>query len=134
MAVRRGRRPAGGGAERADELEELLREAMDELGVVMPEQGLAERCLVRHLAAALTAGELTPKEAAAQVWQGMGESATEVEWRFVETVTVECCPSCLEEQETDNPEAFHAWERKLRAAAATLAVAEDDPRVGGHRR
>ncbi|MFG2847046.1 hypothetical protein ACGF12_28310 [Kitasatospora sp. NPDC048296] len=115
-----------GRGEPTAELDQLLREALAELDVPRPDSGLAERCLLRHLAAGVVAGELTAKEAAGRAWLGMGETATDVEWQFAEAVLRNCCSSCLLELETDNAEAYRAWEQEVSAAAATLAAAASD--------
>ncbi|MGW3043510.1 hypothetical protein ACWC9T_26475 [Kitasatospora sp. NPDC001159] len=112
-----------GRGEPTAELEELFREALEELGVPRPDSRLAERCLLRHLAAGVVAGELRPGEAVGWVWHDMGETATEVEWQFAEAVLRMCCSTCLEETEA---EAVHAWEQEVSAAAATLAAAAAD--------
>ncbi|MFF2141565.1 hypothetical protein [Kitasatospora sp. NPDC058190] len=116
-----------GRGEPTADLEELFREALEELGVPCPDSGLAERCLLRSLAAGVVAGEVTPKEAAGRAWLGMGETATDVEWQFAEAVLRMCCSSCLVEVETYNAEAYQAWEQEVSAAAAILAAAADSP-------
>lgn len=109
------------------ELDALLRRAVAELGVSAPDHTTAERCLLHHLSSRLASGELTPKEVAARVWHGMAETATEPELRFLTVATEECCSCCLDSLELRQPEAFHSWEIRLRAAAAVLGFADDNP-------
>ncbi|MET9182792.1 hypothetical protein ABZX88_31945 [Kitasatospora aureofaciens] len=116
------------------ELEELFREAMAELGVPVPEEALAGRCLLRHLAAGVAEGRLAPKEAAGTAWHGMDEFATEVERRFARAAKRLCCADCLVVVEDGDPEAFRAWEQEVSAAADAVAVATDDPRGWTRRR
>jgi hypothetical protein len=123
-----------GRGEQTAELEELFREALEELGVPGPDNRLAERCLLRHLAAGVVAGGLRPKETVGQVWHDMAETATDLEWQFAEAVLQMCCSSCLLEVETYNAEAFHAWEQEVSAAAATLAASADNPLSWSRRR
>ncbi|MET8630788.1 hypothetical protein ABZW30_45085, partial [Kitasatospora sp. NPDC004669] len=112
------------------ELEELFREALEELGVPRPGSRLAERRLLRHLAAGVVAGELRPGKAVGKVWHDMGETATEVEWQFAETVLRMCCSTCLEETEA---EAVHAWEQEASGGGRRRGGARRRPPPPGGR-
>jgi hypothetical protein len=49
------------------EIDELLDGAMDELGVPIPDEETAERCLLHHMATQLGAGAISPRDAAARI-------------------------------------------------------------------
>ncbi|GJF35007.1 hypothetical protein KNE206_77070 [Kitasatospora sp. NE20-6] len=111
------------------ELDALLRKAMGELGVAVPDQEIAERCLLRHQAARLTAGEATSGEVAAALWHGMADTATDPEIRFLRAALED--EYYLDHMEAHRPEAFRAWENTLRAAATALDTADDSPLTPG---
>ncbi|MFK0194517.1 hypothetical protein [Kitasatospora sp. NPDC090308] len=112
------------GNEDTAELQGLLQEAMGELCVPVPDGETAERCLLHHLAARLTAGDITPKDVAATLWYGIADTGTDLESQFARAATEE---DYLDAMETNQPEAFRSWENALRAAAITLAAAENNP-------
>lgn len=110
------------GREPGRDLDELLRHSLAELGIPYPEAAEAERWLLRDLAARLHAGEITPLEAGATMWNGMAESAEdEAELRFLRVAVSNCCRGCLEELAAGSPPTYRRWEDELRAAAADLA-------------
>ncbi|MCK8434949.1 hypothetical protein G3I77_18530 [Streptomyces sp. D2-8] len=96
------------------EIRQLFGSAMEKLGIQIPDFETAERCLLHHLAAELSAGAMSPKEAAARVWQGI-EALTECEREFVAAVGPEYYLDYLP------PEGLRAWETAVRLAAETLA-------------
>ncbi|MFD8782122.1 hypothetical protein [Kitasatospora sp. NPDC059599] len=97
----------------------------------MPDDDLAERCLLRHTAARPAAGEIAPEDAVGTVRNGIGENADEVEWRFAAAVTRSCCRDCLGAWEE---EAFRGWEREMAATAAELVAADGNPLTASWRR
>lgn len=101
------------------ELTALLAQAMDELGVTVPDEDTAGRCLLHELAAEVVAGRVTAYEATHSLWSGMA-AETHAEVAFMRAAT--------EEDYLDDllPEPFAAWERALRSAALAL-VATDHP-------
>ncbi|MFF9623809.1 hypothetical protein [Streptomyces griseosporeus] len=92
----------------------LFGHAMDELGILIPDDETAERCLLHHLATQLAAGAMSPAEAAARVWQGT-EALTDPEQEFVAAVGLEYHLDFM------SPEELRAWENTVRLAAKTLA-------------
>ncbi|MFF7156814.1 hypothetical protein [Streptomyces sp. NPDC008139] len=98
------------------EIDELFDEAMDELGVRIPDDETAERCLLHHMATRLRAGAVSPRDAAARIWQGIA-SLTEAEREFVQAVGEEYYLDYL------SPEDLRAWENAVCRAAQTLAEA-----------
>ncbi|MGW6704532.1 hypothetical protein ACWGDE_06535 [Streptomyces sp. NPDC054956] len=101
---------------RADttEINTLFEEAMRQLGILIPDNETAERCLLHHTATRLSTGAISPKDAAARVWKGIA-SLTEPERAFVRAVGYEYYLDHLP------PEDFRAWENDVRLAAQTLA-------------
>lgn len=98
------------------EIDELFEGAMDELGVRIPDAETAERCLLHYMAARLCAGAVSPRDAAARIWQGIA-SLTEAERNFVQAVGEEYYLDYL------SPEDLRAWENVVRIEAQTLALA-----------
>lgn len=87
---------------------------MDELAIPIPDNETAERCLLHHMATRLSADAVSPRDAAARVWQGIA-SLTESEREFVQLAGEEYYLDYL------SPEDFRAWENAVRLAAETLA-------------
>ncbi|WP_405359532.1 hypothetical protein OG535_10955 [Kitasatospora sp. NBC_00085] len=115
------RESAGRG--RRDDIEELatlLRQALGELGVAMPDAATAERCLLHHLAARLRAGELSAGAVAGRVWCGefWADVRTAPERAFLDAVGEEYLVEHLAEY---RPAEYRAWEDGVRAAARVLA-------------
>ncbi|MGW4648209.1 hypothetical protein [Kitasatospora sp. NPDC004289] len=110
--------------EDTSELKRLLQEALGELSVPVPDSDTAERCLLHHLAARLTAGDISPKDVAATLWHGVADTGTDLETRFARAAVEE---DYLDAMETDQPEEFRSWEDAVRAAAVALTAAGDDP-------
>jgi hypothetical protein len=98
------------------EIDELFDGAMDELGVPIPDDETAERCLLHHMATRLCTGAVSPRDAAARIWQGIA-SLTEAERKFVQAVGEEYYLDYL------SPEDLRAWENAVLLAAQTLAQA-----------
>lgn len=96
------------------ELDGLFVSAMDELGVRIPDDETAERCLLHHLATQLSVGSMSPRQAAARVWQGI-TAFTSAERAFVEAVGEEYYLDYL------SPDEFRSWENTVHLAASTLA-------------
>nr|WSX75804.1 hypothetical protein OH826_19285 [Streptomyces sp. NBC_00899] len=96
------------------EIDELFEGAMDELGVRVPDDETAERCLLHHMATQLCAGAVSPRDAAARVWQTIA-SLTEAEREFVQAVGEEYYLDYL------SPEELRSWENSVRLAAQALA-------------
>ncbi|MFF0597540.1 hypothetical protein [Streptomyces antibioticus] len=67
------------------------------------------------MATQLSAGALSPKEAAARVWQGI-EAATDPERTFVAAVGPEYLLDFM------SPEEVRAWENTVRRTAKTLSA------------
>ncbi|MGW5353650.1 hypothetical protein ACWERV_24445 [Streptomyces sp. NPDC004031] len=95
-------------------IDELFDGAMEELGIRVPDDEIAGRCLMHHIAAQLCAGVLSPRDAAARVWRGIA-SLTEAECEFVRAVGEEYHLDYL------SPDGLRAWENAVRTAARTLA-------------
>ncbi|MFD8482123.1 hypothetical protein [Kitasatospora sp. NPDC059673] len=116
-----------GRREPASELEPLLRQAMEELGVPFPGWAESERWLLRDLAARVGEGRLTPREFAEAV-EG-GEFARAVEGResggagqdeaALCRLLADCCSCCVGHWA---PSVFAAWEAEVRVAAAALVA------------
>jgi hypothetical protein len=96
------------------EIDQLFLSTMGELGIRVPDGETAERCLLHHMATQVCAGAVSPREAAARVWQGIA-SLTEPERAFVHAVGDEYDLDYL------SSESLGAWENTVRIAAATLA-------------
>ncbi|MFD4657697.1 hypothetical protein ACFWP2_18945 [Kitasatospora sp. NPDC058444] len=116
-----------GRGERSGELAELLRQAMDELGLPVLDEELVERCRMYETAVELLSGEVAPGDVAAEDWHWTSGNATEAERRFVAAVDEAGCPDCLGAWPA---EAARAWVREVMAVAAEVAAA-DDPRTAG---
>ncbi|MFF2214054.1 hypothetical protein [Streptomyces antibioticus] len=97
------------------DIRELFGHTMEELGIQIPDYETAERCLLHHMATQLSAGALSPKEAAARVWQGI-EAVTDPERTFVAAVGLEYQLDFM------SPEEIRAWENAVRRAAKTLSA------------
>ncbi|MFE8015135.1 hypothetical protein ACFU3O_20645 [Streptomyces antibioticus] len=97
------------------DIRELFGHTMEELGIQIPEYETAERCLLHHMATQLSAGVLSPKEAAARVWQGIA-TVTDPERKFVAAVGPEYLLDFM------SPEEVRAWENAVRRAAKTLSA------------
>jgi hypothetical protein len=87
---------------------------MEELGIQVPDDETAERCLLHHMATQLSAGALPPKEAAARICQGI-EALTDPERELVAAVGLEY------HLDFASPEEIRAWEIAIRRTAKTLA-------------
>ncbi|MFJ4408878.1 hypothetical protein [Streptomyces sp. NPDC088910] len=98
------------------EIDELFDRAMAELGVRIPDGETAERCLLHHMATRLCAGAVSPRVAAARIWQGLA-SQTKAEREFVQAVGEEYYLDYL------SPEGLRAWENAVLLTAQTLAQA-----------
>ncbi|MEU1282699.1 hypothetical protein [Kitasatospora sp. NPDC005856] len=116
-----------GRGEHSDELTELLRQAMEDLGLPALDEELVERCRMYETALGLLSGEIEPGEVAVEGWHRIGENATEAERRFATAVDGAGCPDYLGAWPV---EAVRAWVREVMAAAAEV-VAADDPRTAG---
>ncbi|MGA5821647.1 hypothetical protein ACPC54_27725 [Kitasatospora sp. NPDC094028] len=108
------------GRPRHDPIHELFLTALAELGAALPDEATAERHLLHHLAARVTAGELTPRGLAAEVWRGTGLTAarTDAERALLDAVGAEYHLAHLAEA---RPQDVPAWAAKVQAAARRLA-------------
>jgi hypothetical protein len=97
------------------EIRRLFGHTMEELGIQIPDYETAQRCFLHHLATELSAGAVSPKEAAARVWQQEIETLTDPEREFVAAVGLEYHLDFM------SPEEVRAWENAVRLAAKTLA-------------
>jgi hypothetical protein len=97
------------------ETHQLFGHAMEELGFQIPDHETAERCLLHHMAAQLSADAMSPAEAAARVWQGI-EALTDPEQKFVAAVGLEYHLDFM------SPEKLRGWENAVRLTAKTLAA------------
>jgi hypothetical protein len=106
-------RDLAGRSRRADteEVDQLLRNAMEEFGVVFPGDETAERCLLHHLASELSAGAVSAREVAARVWQGIAV-LTERGREFVAVVGPEYCLDYLSSEDLRAGGTLHAAPRK----------------------
>ncbi|NYV75787.1 hypothetical protein [Streptomyces sp. UH6] len=80
----------------------------------MPDYETAERRLLHHMATQLSAGAMSPKEAAGRVWQGI-EAVTDPERKFVAAVGLEYHLDHMSAEEV------RAWENAVRLAAKNLS-------------
>jgi hypothetical protein len=92
----------------------LFGHAMEELGVLIPDDETAERCLLHHMATQLSVGAMSPAEVAGRIWKGI-EALTGPEQKFVAAVGMEYHLDFM------SPEELRAWENTVRLAAKTLA-------------
>ncbi|MFC8717657.1 hypothetical protein [Kitasatospora sp. NPDC057198] len=109
------------GREPEPELLEVLRQAMDELGVEQPESAQAERWAVRELAVRLHVGDADPAGTAALWWRWGNSAEGGAEQGFLEVLRRACCGDCLAGRAREEAESYRRWEEELRAAAAELA-------------
>ncbi|MFD8702336.1 hypothetical protein ACFV1W_06900 [Kitasatospora sp. NPDC059648] len=109
------------GRPRGDATDELFREALHELGTELPDEHTADLCLLHHLAARLSAGELSAGEVAAEVWYRCLPGDTEAEREFLDTIGPEYWVETLS---YGPPEGYQAWKDSVRAAAERLCRAE----------
>jgi len=96
------------------EIRQLFGHIMEELAIRIPDYETAERCLLHHMATQLSAGAMSPKEAATRVGQGI-EALTDPEREFVAAVGPEYPLDFM------SPEEIRAWENAVRLSAKTLA-------------
>ncbi|WP_329128908.1 hypothetical protein OG552_01660 [Streptomyces sp. NBC_01476] len=97
-----------------EETAALFEGTTNELGVRIPDDETAERCLLHHMATRLCTGAVSPRDAAARVWQGIA-CLTAPEYAFVQAVGEEYYLDHL------SPEDFRTWENAVRLAAEALA-------------
>ena len=104
------------------EVRELYVAALRELGITLPDEETAGRCLLVRLAFRLANGELSPKD----VGNGLSMAVTartREETRFLAVAA--------DYSEWLEPEELPAWEKELRTAAHSLAAATDlGPSIG----
>lgn len=118
-------RELAGLSERDDtrEIGELFVRTFAERNRAVPDRALGERLLLRHLAAELLAGVLTPTQVAFGVGddsvvehlRGEGHRATADEIAFLNTAL-----SCTDYWEEYAPDAFRDWQDELRETATRL--------------
>ncbi|MFF4968575.1 hypothetical protein ACWDO6_07880 [Streptomyces sp. NPDC003674] len=103
------------------EMRELYVLALHELGIPLPDEDTAGRCLLVRLAFGLAKGELSPKD----VGDGLSMTVaarTREETRFLSVAAVY--------SQWLGPDELPGWEKELRTAAHSLAAATDlGPRV-----
>ncbi|MGR7001552.1 hypothetical protein ACU686_31715 [Yinghuangia aomiensis] len=113
------------------EISDLIARTFTDLGRTLPVGSVAERHLLRLLAAGLLAGTVSPQQMTAHACDGLDRmwgdqaSATADEVAFLRLAA-----SCGQHWEEFAPAAFQQWEDELRQAAARLAppkpTADDD--------
>ncbi|MFJ9691200.1 hypothetical protein [Kitasatospora sp. NPDC101183] len=111
----------------AAEMIELLHEALAELGLPVPTWETAHRCELREAAERVAAGEVTPEELVEELQVDRDAEFPEAEGRFANLYIEVDCGGCLEDL---GVERLADWTARVRSAAAELASAADDPRVG----
>ncbi|MFF0387241.1 hypothetical protein ACFYS8_00945 [Kitasatospora sp. NPDC004615] len=109
----RGRREA------ASELEPLLREALDELGVPFPSCADGERWWLRELAGRVGEGSLAPGEFAEAVMYRESFGASQEDEEALLGLLSDYCSCCVGHWP---PEVFVVWEAEVRVAAAAMAA------------
>ncbi|KAB1990187.1 hypothetical protein [Streptomyces triticiradicis] len=97
------------------EIRALYVQALKELGIPLPDEGTAGRCLLVSLAFGLERGELTPKGVAGRL--SMTTADTREETRFLSVAA--------EYGEWTGPDELPVWERDLRTAARSLSASTD---------
>lgn len=104
------------------EVRELYVLALRELGIPLPDEDTAGRCLLVSLAFGLASGELSPKD----VGNGLSMTVaarTREETRFLSVAA--------DYSEWLGPDELPGWEKELRTAAHSLAAATDlGPSIG----
>ncbi|MFE4516591.1 hypothetical protein ACFRMQ_20640 [Kitasatospora sp. NPDC056783] len=111
-----------GRGESSAELEELLWQAMAELGLPVPDDAFVERAALHHAAARLTSGEITAAKAFGRLRWISGGDLTDAERRLLSVTDEPCCEGCFESW----PSAVRQeWERELKAAALDVVSAPD---------
>ncbi|MEU6273308.1 hypothetical protein ABZ871_13015 [Streptomyces populi] len=98
------------------EIRALYVQALEELGVPLPDEGTAGRCLLVSLAFGLERGELTPEGVAGRLSMTIAADTRE-ETRFLSVAA--------EYSEWIGPDELPVWERDLRTAACSLSASTD---------
>ncbi|MFB7245651.1 hypothetical protein ACFCYX_24710 [Streptomyces populi] len=99
-----------------DEIRALYVQALKELGIPLPDEETAGRCLLVSLAFGLEGGELTPMDVVARLSMTVA-SDTREETRFLSVAA--------DYSEWIGPDELPGWERDLRAAARSLTASTD---------
>ncbi|MEU4085729.1 hypothetical protein [Streptomyces aureus] len=104
------------------EIRELYVRALHELGIPLPDDVTAGRCLLVHLAFGLVRGELGPLDVTAGLSTAIAADTPE------ETLFLSVAADYSEWMGLDD---LPAWENELRTAASALTAATDlGPRIG----
>ncbi|MFF4731507.1 hypothetical protein ACFY3M_40630 [Streptomyces mirabilis] len=103
---------------RSDETEirELYVQALHELGIPLPDEEAAGRCLLARLAFGLAKGELSPKDVADRLSMTVA-ARTQEETRFLSVAA--------DYSEWIGPDDLPGWENDLRTAAHSLTASTD---------
>ncbi len=112
----------------ATDIRELYVQALHELGIPLPDEETAGRCLLVSLAFGLTKGELSPQGVADRLSMTVA-ARTREETRFLSVAA--------DYSEWIGPDELPAWEDELRTAARSLSTSTDfgpDLGVPGRRR